>query len=267
MLVDVPGLMAAYFALTPDPAVPAQRVSVGTSGHRGCAFASSFNEAHVVAITQAICLYRKRAGISGPLFLGIETHAVSRAAFGSVVEVLAANGVETMVDAAGGFTPTPVISHAILGYNRSRTSGLADGIVITPSHNPPEDGDIKYNASNGGPAGPAITGWIEAMANTLLAEGHGRIARIPYARARSAPCIHDYDYITPYVAGLCEVVDMAAIASAGVRIGIDPLGGADVNPARLAAGEHRLLCDGGLRTGPLRFGEAESPYLISSAMP
>ena len=228
MLVDVPGLMAAYFALTPNPAIPAQRVSFGTSGHRGCAFASSFNEAHVVAITQAICLYRKRAGICGPLFLGIDTHAVSRAAFRTVVEVLAANGVETMVDAADGFTPTPVISHAILGYNRSRTSGLADGIIITPSHNPPEDGGIKYNASNGGPADTAITCWIEATANTLLAKGHGLIARIPFARARAAPCIHDYDYITPYVAGLCDVVDMAAIASAGVRIGIDPLGGAAV---------------------------------------
>jgi phosphoglucomutase len=228
LLVDIPALLAAYFALIPDPAIPAQRVSFGTSGHRGCAFASSFNEAHVAAITQAICLYRKRAGISGPLFLGIDTHSVSRAAFGSVVEVLAANGVETMVDAARGFTPTPVISHAILGYNRSRTSGLADGIVITPSHNPPEDGGIKYNAANGGPSETAITGWIEAAANTLLAEGYGRIARIPYARARAAPCIHDHDYITPYVASLGEVVDMAAIASAGVRIGIDPLGGAAV---------------------------------------
>jgi len=228
LLVDIPRLMTAYFTLTPDPAIPAQRVSFGTSGHRGCAFATSFNEAHVLAIAQAICLYRKRAGIDGPLFLGIDTHAVSRAAFATVVEVLAANGVDTMVDAGHGFTPTPVISHAILGHNKSRTSGLADGIVITPSHNPPEDGGIKYNAADGGPAGTAVTRWIEAMANRLLAEGPGTIARIPYARARALACIHDHDYITAYVADLGAVVDMAAIAAAGVRIGIDPLGGAAV---------------------------------------
>lgn len=228
MLVDIPSLMTAYFTLTPDPAIPAQRVSFGTSGHRGSAFATSFNEAHVLAIAQAICLYRKRAGIDGPLFLGIDTHALSRAAFATVVEVLAANGVDTMIDSGGGFTPTPVISHAILTHNKSRTSGLADGIVITPSHNPPEDGGIKYNATDGGPAGTAVTGWIEAMANRLLADAPGTIARIPYARARASACIHDHDYVTPYVADLCAVVDIVAIASAGVRIGIDPLGGAAV---------------------------------------
>jgi len=229
LLVNVPRLLTAYFTLVPDPAVTAQRVSFGTSGHRGSAFATAFNEVHVLAITQAICAYRHHAGIDGPLFIGMDTHALSEAAFASAIEVLAANGVETMIDHAHDYTPTPVISHAILGYNKRRTAGLADGIVISPSHNPPDEGGFKYNPANGGPADTAITGWIEAAANRLLGEGQNEIRRLPYARARKAACVHEHDYVTPYVASLGDVVDMAAIAAAGVRIGIDPLGGAAVH--------------------------------------
>jgi phosphoglucomutase len=229
LLVNVPRLLTAYFTLVPDPAVAAQRVSFGTSGHRGSAFAIAFNEGHVLAITQAICTWRRQAGNNGPLFLGMDTHALSEAAFASAIEVLAANGVATMIDNAGGYTPTPVISHAILGHNKGRTTGLADGIVISPSHNPPDEGGFKYNPANGGPADTGITGWIQAMANRLLADGLKDVRRIPYERARRSACIHGHDYITPYVASLGEVVDMAAIAAAGVRIGIDPLGGASVH--------------------------------------
>ena len=229
LLVNVPRLMTAYFTLVPDPAIAAQRVSFGTSGHRGSAFASAFNEAHVLAITQAICAWRRQTGIDGPLFLGMDTHALSEAAFANAIEVLAANGVETMIDNAGGYTPTPVISHAILGYNKGRTSGLADGIVISPSHNPPDEGGFKYNPANGGPADTAITGWIQAAANRLLTDGLKDVRRIPYERARRAACINQHDYVTPYVAGLADVVDMAAISAAGVRVGIDPLGGAAVH--------------------------------------
>ena len=229
LLVNVPRLLTAYFTLMPDPAIAAQRVSFGTSGHRGSAFASAFNEAHVLAITQAICAWRRQADIDGPLFLGMDTHALSEAAFASAIEVLAANGVETMIDDAGGYTPTPVISHAILGYNKNRRTGLADGIVISPSHNPPDEGGFKYNPANGGPADTAITGWIEAAANRFLTDGMRDVRRVPYERARKAACIHDHDYVTPYVAGLADVVDMAAISAAGVRIGIDPLGGAAVH--------------------------------------
>ena len=229
LLVNVPRLLTAYFTLVPDPAIAAQRVSFGTSGHRGSAFASAFNEAHVLAITQAICMWRRQAGIDGPLFLGMDTHALSEAAFASAVEVLSANGVETMIDEAGGYTPTPVISHAILGYNKGRTNGLADGIVISPSHNPPNEGGFKYNPANGGPADTGITAWIQASANRLLADELKDVRRIPYARARKAACIHDHDYVTPYVVSLVDVVDMAAISAAGVRIGIDPLGGAAVH--------------------------------------
>ena len=229
LLVNVPRLLTAYFTLVPDPAIAAQRVSFGTSGHRGSAFASAFNEAHVLAITQAICMWRRQAGIDGPLFLGMDTHALSEAAFASAVEVLSANGVETMIDEAGGYTPTPVISHAILGYNKGRTNGFADGIVISPSHNPPNEGGFKYNPANGGPADTGITAWIQASANRLLADELKDVRRIPYARARKAACIHDHDYVTPYVVSLVDVVDMAAISAAGVRIGIDPLGGAAVH--------------------------------------
>ncbi len=228
-LVNVPRLVSAFFTLTPDAGVAEQRVAFGTSGHRGSAFAASFNAAHIWAMSQAVCLHRKRAGIDGPLFLGIDTHALAEPALACALEVLAANGVDTMIDHAGGYTPTPVISHAILAHNRGRTGGLADGIVISPSHNPPEDGGFKYNPPNGGPADVDVTGWIQNTANDLLAAGLEGVARIPYERARKAACVHRYDYVTPYVADLANVVDMVAIRDAGVRIGIDPLGGAAVH--------------------------------------
>jgi phosphoglucomutase len=227
-LANLPRLMTAYFTLKPDPEIAAQRVVFGTSGHRGSALASAFNETHILAIAQAVCLYRKQAGIDGPLFLGMDTHALSEAAFASALEVLAANGVETMIDEHLGYTPTPVISHAILAHNRGRTGGLADGIVISPSHNPPEDGGFKYNPTNGGPADKDVTGWIEKTANELIRNGMAGVARMPYARARRADCVHAHDYITPFVADLGNIVDMDAIRGAGVRIGIDPLGGAAV---------------------------------------
>lgn len=229
LLINVPRLVTAYFTQVPDASIASQRVSFGTSGHRGSAFATSFNEAHIVAITQAVCLYRRHAGTNGPLFLGMDTHALSEPAFASTVEVLIANGIETMLDEHGGYTPTPVISHAILAYNRGRQTGLADGIVISPSHNPPDEGGFKYNPSNGGPADVDMTGWIERTANDLLAKQLDSVARIPYERARKASCVHAHDYVTPYVADLANVVDMEAIGVAGVRIGIDPLGGAAVH--------------------------------------
>lgn len=228
LLVNIPRVVTAYFALEPDPAVPAQRVAFGTSGHRGAALLTSFNEAHIAAISQAVCLYRQHAGINGPLFLGMDTHALSEPAFATAIEVLAANGVETMIDEHGGYTPTPVISHAILGYNRSREAGLADGIVISPSHNPPDEGGFKYNPPNGGPADVQVTGWIQAAANDFLVKKLQGVKRIAYERALRAPCIHLHDYITPYVADLSAVVDMDLIRASGVRIGIDPLGGAAV---------------------------------------
>ena len=229
MLVNIPRLVTAYFALAPDPAIASQRVAFGTSGHRGSAFAASFNEAHVLAIAQAVCLYRRHAGIEGSLFLGMDTHALSEPAFASALEVLAANGVETMIDAHGGYTPTPVISHAILTYNRGRKTGLADGIVISPSHNPPDEGGFKYNPTNGGPADVDVTGFIAKAANEFLLAKLQGVSRIPYERARKSAYCHAHDYITPYVADLANVVDMEAIRSAGVRIGIDPLGGAAVH--------------------------------------
>jgi phosphoglucomutase len=229
MLVNVPRLVTAYYAEHPDPSVPAERVAFGTSGHRGSAFERSFNEAHILAITQAICSYRRTKRIDGPLFIGLDTHALSEPAFASALEVLAANGVEVMVDRDRGYTPTPVISHAILRYNHGRTSGLADGIVITPSHNPPEDGGFKYNPPSGGPAETDVTGWIEHEANALLAAGSGAVRRTPYERALRAATTHRHDYVTPYVDDLASVIDMAAIRRAGVRIGVDPLGGAGVH--------------------------------------
>jgi phosphoglucomutase len=228
LLVNIPRLVTAYFAMVPDPAIATQRVAFGTSGHRGSAFATAFNEAHILAITQAVCLYRRQAGSGGPLFLGMDTHALSEPAFATALEVLAANGVETMIDEGGGYTPTPVISHAILSYNRGRKTGLADGIVISPSHNPPDEGGFKYNPANGGPADVGVTGWIEKAANEFLVKKLDGVERIPYERARRAACIHTHDYITPYVADLANVVDLDAIRAAGVRIGIDPLGGAAV---------------------------------------
>jgi phosphoglucomutase len=228
LLVNVARLVTAYFSLTPDAGVPAQRVAFGTSGHRGGAFAAAFNEMHIAAIAQAVCLYRAQAGVGGPLFLGMDTHALSEPAFATTVEVLAANGVETMIDAAEGYTPTPVISHAILRYNRGRKSGLADGIVISPSHNPPDEGGFKYNPPNGGPADLEATRWIEKTANDFLSSKLNGVRRTPFERARRAACIHPHDYITPYVADLANVVDLEAVRGAGVRIGIDPLGGAAV---------------------------------------
>jgi phosphoglucomutase len=228
MLANIPRLVTAYFAETPDPKIPAQRVAFGTSGHRGSAFNHAFNEAHILAISQAICDHRKKAGIDGPLFVGIDTHALAEPAFTSALEVFTANGVEVMIDAEGGYTPTPAISHAILTTNKGRTNGLADGVVITPSHNPPEDGGFKYNPPNGGPADTDITAGIERAANGFLADGLKGIKRIPYDRARKAANVHRHDYITPYVADLADVVDMEAIRASGVKIGIDPLGGAAV---------------------------------------
>ncbi len=228
LLTNIPRLITAYFARRPDPAVSSQRVVFGTSGHRGSAFAATFNEAHILAITQAVCLYRRHARIDGPLFLGLDTHALSEAAFATAIEVLAANGVETMIDEHGGYTPTPVISHAILSYNLGRKTGLADGIVISPSHNPPDEGGFKYNPANGGPADVDVTGWIQRVANEFLVEKLNGVVRIPYERARRAAPIQAHDYITPYVADLANVVDLDAIRAAGVRIGIDPLGGAAV---------------------------------------
>jgi phosphoglucomutase len=229
MLVNVPRLVTAYFSGKPDPAVPSQRVAFGTSGHRGSAFNNAFNEAHILAISQALCDYRRRAGIDGPLFIGIDTHALAESAFASALEVFAANDVTVMIDERDGYTPTPAISHAILTYNRNRTSGLADGVVMTPSHNPPEDGGFKYNPPNGGPADTDITTGIERAANAFLEDGLRGLQRISYHRARKAACVHRHDYIGPYVADLANVIDMEAIRTSGVKIGIDPLGGAGVH--------------------------------------
>ena len=229
MLVNVPRLVTAYFSGKPDPAVPSQRVAFGTSGHRGSAFNNAFNEAHILAISQALCDYRRRAGIDGPLFIGIDTHALAESAFASALEVFAANDVTVMIDERDGYTPTPAISHAILTYNRNRTSGLADGVVITPSHNPPEDGGFKYNPPNGGPADTDITTGIEHAANAFLEDGLRGLQRISYHRAHKAACVHRYDYVGPYVADLANVIDMEAIRASGVKIGIDPLGGAGVH--------------------------------------
>jgi|SRR6185437_10540706 len=229
MLVNVARLVTAYFAGKPDPKVPSQRVAFGTSGHRGSAFENAFNEAHILAISQAICYHRSRRGITGPLFIGIDTHALSEPALTSAMEVFAANDVYLRIDAHGGYTPTPVISHAILTYNKNRTSGLADGVVITPSHNPPQDGGYKYNPPNGGPADTDVTNSIQDAANALLEQDLAGLRRIPYERARQSTSIHRYDYIGPYVDDLAQVVDMEAIRSSGVKIGIDPLGGASVH--------------------------------------
>ncbi len=229
MLVNVPRLVTAYFAGKPDPSVRAQRVAFGTSGHRGSAFNNAFNEAHILAISQAICDYRGSRGITGPLFVGIDTHALAEPALASALEVFAANGVDVMVDEHDGYTPTPVISRAILTYNKGRENGFADGVVITPSHNPPEDGGIKYNPPNGGPADNDITADIERAANGFLQDALSGVKRIPYDRARKSSCVHRTDYIGPYVADLANVVDMEAIRTEGVKIGIDPLGGAGVH--------------------------------------
>jgi phosphoglucomutase len=228
ILIDASKLLAAYYKGRPDSSVRAERVAFGTSGHRGCSLDRSFNEAHILAITQAICLYRNLQGIDGPLYIGIDTHALSEPAFKSALEVLAANGVEVMVDARNGYTPTPVISHAILCYNRGRKRGLADGIVVTPSHNPPRFGGFKYNPPHGGPADTETTGWIQDRANDFIADGLSAVVRIPFERARSASTTHPHDYLDYYVNDLASVVDMQAISSSSVRLGVDPLGGASI---------------------------------------
>ena len=228
LLVNVPRLISAYYTQTPDPDDPAQRVAFGTSGHRGTSLNNTFNEPHILAICQAIAEHRKAAGITGPLYLGMDTHALSEPARITALEVFAAQGLDVMVADDLGYTPTPVISHAILTYNRGRTDSLADGVVITPSHNPPEDGGFKYNPPSGGPADTATTQRIQDRANELLAGGLSQIKRLPWTVALHAPTTHRYDYRTPYVADLGNVLDMDAVASAGLHIGVDPMGGAAV---------------------------------------
>jgi len=229
MLVNVPKLITAYYTEVPDPTVPKQRVSFGTSGHRGSAFEKAFNEWHILAISQAICLYREQQKIDGPLFLGMDTHALSVPAFASALEVLAANGADVMIAEKDEYTPTPVVSHAILTHNRGRTTGLADGIVITPSHNPPHDGGFKYNPANGGPAEQAVTDWIEAKANEFLENGPLGVKRMPVEKALQASTTHQHDYLNAYVTDLANVIDMDAIRGAKISLGVDPLGGAGVN--------------------------------------
>jgi phosphoglucomutase len=227
-LVDVPRLVTAYFAEHPDPADPAQQVAFGTSGHRGSSLRGAFNSDHIVAITQATCDYRREQRIDGPLFLARDTHALSEPATVDAIEVFAANEVTVLVDSRDGYTPTPALSHAILRHNRGRTAGLADGVVITPSHNPPGDGGFKYNPTHGGPADTDATKWIQDRANALLADGLREVRRIPYARARAAETTGRYDFLAAYVDDLPSAVDLAAVRAAGVRIGADPLGGASV---------------------------------------
>ena len=229
LLVDVPKLIAAYYDRHPDPSVQGERVSFGTSGHRGTSIAGTFNEQHILAITQAICQYRRDQHIDGPLFIGIDTHALSGPAFTTALEVLAGNGVDVMIDRDGGFTPTPAVSHAILVYNRGRTTGLADGIVVTPSHNPPEDGGFKYNPPNGGPADTGVTKWVENEANRLLEAKLAGVRRVAAGEAKKAPTTHAFDYIESYVGDLGTVIDFDAIRGSSLRLGVDPLGGAGVH--------------------------------------
>ncbi len=228
MLASIPGLVSAYYTEQPDPENPLQLVSFGTSGHRGSSLKGSFNEAHILAVSQAIAEFRTGKGINGPLFVGKDTHALSEPAFRTAVEVFAANGVETVVQEGGGYTPTPVISHAILGWNRDRTSGLADGVVITPSHNPPEDGGFKYNPPSGGPADPEMTDRIQARANEILRSGGKGVRRIPFSSAMKSDTVRAMDYIAPYVNDLGAILDLQAIARSGVSIGADPMGGSGV---------------------------------------
>src|SRR5580658_3701710 len=228
MLVNVPRLVTAYYALKPDAHIQKQRVAFGTSGHRGSSFEASFNEDHILAITQAICEYRKKENTTGPLFLAKDTHGLSEPAFATALEVLAANAIEVMVDADLGYTPTPTLSHAILVYNHGRKSGLADGVVITPSHNPPDDGGFKYNPPSGGPADTTATGWIQDRANRILADGLAAVRRVVYAKALAAPTTHRHDYVSEYVNDLDAVVDLAAVRDAHLKLGADPLGGAGV---------------------------------------
>jgi phosphoglucomutase len=229
LLIDVAAVRAAYYDLRPDPAVPAQRIVFGTSGHRGRSLDCSFNEWHVLAITQAVCEYRNANGIAGPLYIGIDTHALSQPAFESALEVLAAHGVQTRIAKGGEFTPTPAVSHAILVYNRGRTSGFADGIVVTPSHNPPDNGGFKYNPATGGPAGARTTDWIQARANLILEAKLNDVRRLPYAQARRASATREHDFLDAYVRDLENIIDFNAIRSAGVHMAVDPLGGAGVH--------------------------------------
>ena len=240
MLLDVSRLVTAYYTQIPDPSVGSQRVAFGTSGHRGAALETSFNEWHVLAISESICRYRRHRGIGGPLFLGLDTHALSVPACATVLEVLAANAVDVMLAEHGEYTPTPAISHAILRYNEGRTTGLADGIVITPSHNPPDDGGYKYNPPHGGPADSTVTSWIEARANELLDAGLAGVKRIPYEQALRAATTHRHDYLNAYVSDLGSVVDMDVIRSAAIRLGVDPLGGAGVHYWAAIADRYRL---------------------------
>jgi phosphoglucomutase len=229
MLINVPKLITAYFTETPDPSIKAQQISFGTSGHRGSSFENSFNERHILAITQAICLYRLEQKISGPLFIGMDTHALSLPAFATALEVLAANEVDVMIAGKEEYTPTPVISHAIIIYNKHRKNGLADGIVITPSHNPPQDGGFKYNPPNGGAADSSITKWIETKANELLKNNLQGVKRIPFEKALKASTTHKHDYLNNYISDLSNVIDMDLIRNSTVRLGVDPLGGAGVH--------------------------------------
>jgi phosphoglucomutase len=240
ILVNVPRLVTDYFVEHPDPGNPSERVSFGTSGHRGSSSERTFNEAHILATTQAVCEYRAAHGIAGPLFLGIDTHALSEPALATALEVLAGNRVEVMVDQAGGYTPTPAVSHAILVHNRGRRTGLADGVVLTPSHNPPQEGGFKYNPPAGGPADTETTGWIQERANAILAGDLEQVRRVPHRRALAAPTVHRHDYLGSYVGQLPEVVDLEAIREAGVRIGVDPLGGASVAYWPAIGERHRL---------------------------
>ena len=239
-LANIPRLMTAYYTRQPDPLAREQHVAFGTSGHRGSALVGGFNEAHILAITQAICLYRRQQRIDGPLFLGIDTHALSESAFASALEVLAANRVEVMIDERDGSTPTPVISHAILTHNRGRTRGLADGIVVTPSHNPPEDGGFKYNPPTGGPADTHVTGWIQDQANALLANALTVVKRMPFERARRAPTTHRHDYMDAYIRDLASVVDCELLRGATIKLGVDPLGGAGVHYWPMIADRYEL---------------------------
>ncbi|MGW0136746.1 phosphoglucomutase (alpha-D-glucose-1,6-bisphosphate-dependent) [Streptomyces sp. NPDC003299] len=239
-LVDVARLVTAYYTLHPDPAEPGQRVAFGTSGHRGSSLATAFNEDHIAATSQAICEYRQAQGIDGPLFLGADTHALSEPAKATALEVFAANDVTVLVDSADGYTPTPALSHAILTHNRGRTSGLADGVVVTPSHNPPADGGFKYNPPNGGPAASDATSWIQDRANEIIRAGLKDVRRVPYARALAAPTTGRYDFLGTYVADLPSVLDLDAVRAAGVRIGADPLGGASVAYWGRIAEQHGL---------------------------
>jgi phosphoglucomutase len=240
ILVDVPRLITAYYNGVPDPKMPAQRVAFGTSGHRGSSFNLAFNEWHILAITQAICLHRKGQNISGPLYLGIDTHALSVPACATALEVLAANGIEVMIAKGDEYTPTPVVSHAILTYNGGRKTGLADGIVITPSHNPPHDGGFKYNPPNGGPADTVVTGWIEEKANAFLEAKLKEVKRVSHEQALHVSTTHQHDYLTAYVNDLGNVIDFKVIRGAKLRLGVDPLGGAGVHYWARIAEKHRL---------------------------